>query len=269
MTDYSTRLTGRKILIARSGPGSGRMAQALRDNGADVIEFPHYILTSPSGSANVINNIKEVLREWPSYRRLLFMSPESIHYFFQILEQLCVDYSTELFQEIKWYGAYEAVKLAIQEKGYRAELIHSIERAEEHKGDYRDDQRDDPKEDALLILGDNMILKRKEEFLTRWGDVQLLPLFEKEMCQVTNRETMQRLSEEEIDTLLFPNRASVRSFKDALDSLDIPFELAFSNVKVLCMGKQSAAVAREIGWQVHHVPSTPSITEVLDCLQRF
>ena len=73
-------LFGKQILLARTGIYPSGLAQALTEQGADVIEFPKWKSEEVPVDYSVLNNLS-------NYEDILFTSAESVEDFFQILVQ--------------------------------------------------------------------------------------------------------------------------------------------------------------------------------------
>jgi hypothetical protein len=91
-----------------------------------------------------------------------------------------------------------------------------------------------------LVIGEKTSVKRMDEL---YGDF----LFTHERIMDDNFLPIlgRMLDEVDVDTIIFPDRLSVRVFSDCLEKMDIPYMEFIKGKRLLCMGQKSMTTAKE------------------------
>lgn len=215
-------LYGRQILLARTSEGSSEIAKELNEKGADVIEFPKWKKTL----------LPIELTKVASYENILFTSPESVDEFFTAVMEDGVDIRTI---RANFYGASLKSIKALKKRGFVASPVDEM-----HKSN------------ALLIVGDDRILKRKYETADimvtskKELDHQFLPLFKR------------MLDEANLNTMVFPSSASVELFVKAVNECELNAYELLEGLQVISMGRQTEAAVRSAGLPSLGMPENPT-----------
>ena len=225
-------LYGKQILLARTSNGPSELAKELIDQGADVIEFPRWKKTT----------IHIDLDKVQSYDKILFAQPESVQEFFEALIEKQIDVRNI---RADYYGpSFKTIK-ALNGRGFTANLAEEM-----------------PGAGSLLIIGDNSVLKNT----TNYGLFDLMVTSEKELdwqfMPIFNR----MLGEAEVNTVIFPCKASVEPFFESLRECGVPAEEYLKNIQVVCMGKQTLASAEAAGMKHAKMPKKATRTALLEFL---
>ncbi|MBM4765063.1 uroporphyrinogen-III C-methyltransferase [Bacillus sp. B15-48] len=227
-------LFGRQVLFARTGTNESPIVKELMNQGADVIEFPRWTRRE----APVQNQFLETLS---SYNRILFTSPESVAEFFAILVKRGIDVRTI---SATLYGKSTKSLKAINEKGMLAHLVDEVD-------DIEDIGR-------LLVVGDNPQQQYKETdfFLTSIKEVDhsFLPILSR------------MLEEAQVNTIVFPSSASVKTFFEEGIHKGIISKELLETAEIVCLGNKTEAMLMEHGFKATNIPSTPSMADLLECL---
>jgi len=229
-------LFGRQILLARTGFNPSGLAQALTEQGADVIEFPKWKREEAPIAYDILNNLS-------FYDEILFTSAESVIDFFKILMKEKIDIrsiSAEL------YGLSQKTIIALTEKGLNAEITKKLDQ-----------------NDKLLIVGDSQIGQHQYEVCdffttsTKKIDEKYIPIIKR------------MLTEANPDTIVFPSAKSVKLFfeEECVAELFPPEFL--DNVNVICMGNQTWTAAEFYGVQPDAKPEAPTRQELINCILKF
>jgi uroporphyrin-III C-methyltransferase len=207
-------LHGRQILLARTGDCASELAKELSENGADVIEFPKWKRVPVPVNQDVLAKISD-------YQRILFSSPENVDEFFKALKEDTVDIrkiTADLF------GVSIKTIRALEERGFVPKLMDEMSGS-----------------GNLLIVGDNTSLKNNYDSADIWMtsekvlDEQYLPIFKR------------ILGEAELNTVIFPCRAAVEPFVDALKACDLDAMKLLQAVQLVSMGKQTLSAVSAMG----------------------
>ena len=226
-------LFGRQILLARTGHNPSGLAQALTEQGADVIEFPKW-------KSRRIPFDPEILHSITAYEKILFTSVESVTHFFQFLRQEKFDLrslSAELF------GLSQKTVTALNEKGLMAEVADQIE-------------QDEP----LLVVGDNRVNKYQyahfDVLITSENiiDEKYLPILRR------------MLAEANPDTVVFPSAQSVKMFFESELVAELFPPEFIHDVNVVCMGDRTWSSAQFYGVQPDAKPETPTSQALIECI---
>jgi uroporphyrin-III C-methyltransferase len=223
-------LYGRQILLARTGASVSGLAQELIEKGADVIEFPKWkTIMIPVDVSKVT-----------TYEHILFSSPESVEEFFQAVIEKGID-----IRKIKadFFGCSSKSLTALKERGFVAQLIDNM-----------------PETDSLMIVGDNSLLEKEfkqADILStskKVLDQQFLPIFKR------------MLEEADVNTVVFPSRASVAAMIEGLKECNIEASELFTNIQVVCMGQQTRNAVVEAGFKPNGMPQSPTKEALIEYL---
>lgn len=226
-------LFGRQLLLARTGYQPSGLAQALTEQGADVIEFPKW----KSEEAPVDY---EMLKQLYSYEEILFTSVESVSDFFQLLCKENIDIRN---LRADLYGLSKKTIKALNEKGLMAEIADELEQNEK-----------------LLVVGDNRINNYQyancDVFITSLNtiDEKYLPIIKR------------MLTESNPDTIVFPSAQSVKMFfeEESVTSLFPPDFIR--EVNVVTMGSRTETAAQFYGVQPDEVAETATKEALIQCI---
>ncbi|WP_066319466.1 uroporphyrinogen-III C-methyltransferase [Bacillus sp. FJAT-29814] len=228
-------LYGRQILLARTGECASELAKELGDQGADVIEFPKWKRVPVP-----VN--QEVLAKISDYQKILFSSPENVNEFFKALQENAVDIrkiNADLF------GVSIKTIRALEVRGFVPKLIDEMSWTGE-----------------FLVVGDNTSLKNNYDKADIWVtsekvlDGQYLPIFKR------------ILGEAVVNTVIFPCRASVNLFVEALTECGLTADTFLQGKQVVSMGKQTLSAVLDLGLPSTGMPKKATKEALVDYLSR-
>ena len=225
-------LFGKQILLARTGTDESELAKELLEQGADVIEFPKWKKVSVPADKAVISRISE-------YEKILFISPESVKDFFQIIFETGID-----IRKVKadFYGCSTKSVKALNEKGFLAEVEGKL-----------------PHAGKMLIVGDSNTVHKYHDadmFVTSKKVVneQFTPIFKRV------------IEEASINTIVLPSsRAAKTMIEEGILKEIIPQQL-LKSAKIVCMGVSTGEAANKYGIAPDMILETPDKTAVVECL---
>jgi uroporphyrinogen III methyltransferase / synthase len=228
-------LFGRQILLARTGINPSGLAQALSEQGADVIEFPKW--KSEDAPVN-----QDILHKISTYEKILFTSVESVTDFFRVLRKEKVDIRS-LSADL--YGLSNKTITALNEKGMIADLTKRL------------DQNDN-----LLVIGDSSVVQRQ------YGSCDFFKTSEKKVDEKYLPIIKRMITEANIDTIVFPSAQSVKMFfEEELVVQLFPPEF-IHEVNVVCMGDQTWTAAQFYGVYPDAKPESPTRQALIDCIKK-
>ncbi|WP_394237787.1 uroporphyrinogen-III C-methyltransferase [Niallia oryzisoli] len=227
-------LFGRQILLARTGFKSSGLAQALTEQGADVIEFPRW------KNAEVPVNY-DILDKLAHYEEILFTSVESVEEFFQLLMKEQIDIRS---LSANLYGLSKKTVTALQERGLLADITDHLFQNE-----------------ALLVVGDSRVAHK-------YRNCDLLITSEKVVDDTFLPILKRILHEAKPDSIVFPSAQSVKMFfeEEAVVGLFPPEFL--EGVKVICMGNKSEMAAQFYGVQSDGIAETPTREALIETIKK-
>jgi uroporphyrinogen III methyltransferase / synthase len=229
-------LFGKQILLARTGIYPSGLAQALTEQGADVIEFPKWKSEEVPVDYAVLNHLS-------NYEDILFTSAESVEDFFQILISEEIDIRG-LTGDV--YGLSTKTLHALAKRGIIGEVAGHLE----HR-------------DKLLVIGDSRIGEQQYEFchtfITRVNkiDTEMLPMIERVLADANP------------GYMIFPSSQSVKMFfeEEKIEELFSPDYL--KSVNVITMGDQTERALKFYGVKPDGKPETPSKQALIDTILKF
>ncbi|MDF2855402.1 MAG: uroporphyrinogen-III C-methyltransferase [Neobacillus sp.] len=224
-------LYGRQILLARTGESVSGLAQGLMEKGADVIEFPKWKkIVIPVDVSKVT-----------SYDHILFSSPESVEEFFQAIIDKGIDIRKI---QADFFGRSSKSLKALKERGFAARPIVDM-----------------PETDSLLIVGDDLIVKKE------YAQADVLATSKKVLDQQFIPIFQRMMEEADVNTVVFPSKASIGAMIEGLKECSIEASELFTNLQVVCMGQQTRNAAEEVGFKTDGIPQSPTKEALIEYLE--
>lgn len=246
-------LTGLKILVTRPKELISQMSEKLRQKGAEVLELPA-IETVPIRPNPALCGCLEQLS---AYQWIVFTSPAGVRIFFDALMENQKDVRALGGVRVAAIGAGTAK--ALKERGIYADLMPEVYDGEalgqalaaECTGNER-----------ILIpraaLGSQALVQALEG--VKGVRVEDIPTYDTIYTSQDFIDEKAEFENENIDYAVFTSASTVRGFAKAVQGLD------YSLVNAVCIGKQTAAAAAELGMKTYTAKkaSMDSITELLE-----
>ncbi|WP_080875144.1 uroporphyrinogen-III C-methyltransferase [Oceanobacillus timonensis] len=233
----SKLLFGQHLLFGRASDEPSGIGQHLRDQGAEVFEFPRMQLQKNLLKATDI----------PTDKDLLFLSPASVDVFFASLQANKIDIrhiQGEFYgvssKTIKALASYHCVGKEVTERDSHAS--------------------------SLVILGDSEGIDReKQRYAFGFGDDFIATHTYSRVPQTL--ETFNRLQEEErIETIIFPNARSVQTVTEGFQACGGSPESISAYAHVICFGEKSKQAAVSAGYSVDKVLSESTKEALFEAL---
>lgn len=213
-------LYGRQIILARTGEGVSELSKELMAQGADVIEFPKWKVTTLAVDQKLFEQI-------PTYDKILFATPESAADFFKAIFEKGMDIrkiTADFFG-----GSVKTLKV-LNERGFIGKLAHEM-----------------PVKGRLLIVGDDRLLNNRVELTFNYGTFDSWVTSKKELDQQFFSIFQRMLEEAQVNTVIFPCKASVVPFVAALKICGLEARSFLQDKQVVCMGKQTGSAVEAAG----------------------
>ena len=236
-------LFGRQFILTRPRQNSASLTEKLRDLGAQILEVPT-IRTIP-----ITDNayLKTALEKKADVCWMVFTSVIGVDTFFEELLQRNWDIRNLFInkKQIKFAVIGEATGRRLKKYGFLPDLIPNIYDAR-HLGIQLAAQL--TKDCEVLILrarqGSKELLPPLQDTGARVRDI---PLYDTvyETNSVLDKKVIQMIQEKELDAVVFTSRSTVHGFVEIIQDSN-----ALQSISAICIGEQTAEVAKENGMSV-------------------
>lgn len=243
-------LGGKKILVTRPKELISSMAQKLREQGAEVLEFPAIRIEKRPCEGE----IRRTLNQLKDYDWLVFTSPSGVRIFFEDMSESHVDIRKLSNIKIAVLGAGTGKEL--EKYGLYAELMPEEYYAEKLGKTLADECSGG--ENILIFRAASGSPQLTEKLLANSG-VRFTDLAAYDTVYETAEHVDLPAEFEEgiIDYAVFTSASTVKGFAEAAKDLD------FSKVKAVCIGKKTKEAADALGMETY-MANKPSMDSVVD-----
>ena len=248
-------LAGKKILVTRPKELISKMAQKLREKGAEVLELPavRTIPISPN------EKLDASFQELSSYDWIAFTSPTGVRIFFDALKKAGKDIRALAGVKLAVIGT--GTKNEIEARGLFADLMPELYDGQALGAKLAEKCR--PGEKVLLpraAIGNQEILKELNRVEgIQVNDVATYDTFYESQKLIDEKAEFENGS---IDYAVFTSASTVRGFAKAVAGLD------FSLVKAVCIGKQTKAEADGLGMETY-MAKKATMDSVVECVEEL
>ncbi len=250
-------LFGKRILVTRTEEQAGKLCEALREFGAEAVEFPVIRIGPPSS----YDQLDTALRQMQTYDWLLFTSANGVSATIKRLKEIGGDVRSLFGPKIGAIGP--ATAEALESVGIRVDYVPSQFVAEV----FCDDFPEDPTNRRILIIraeeARNVLPERLAE---RGAFVHVVAAYKTEpRCVAESADDLRaKLTSSEIDVVTFTSSSTVFAFTQILGE-DILAAIPES-VKIACIGPITAQTARKMGIRVDIVAEEYTIRGLVDAV---
>lgn len=228
-------LAGKKILVTRPKELVSKMAEKLREQGAEVLELPA-VDTVP-----IVPNekLKDALLAMETYQWLAFTSPSGVKIFFDLLKQYSMD--IRKLGTVKIAAIGEGTKKALKQYGVFADLM-----PEQYDGEALGEAlvRECKIGDRILLprakIGNKKLIEIIEQAQIHVDDI---PTYETISCEHAWIDEKEEIEHGGIDYAVFTSASIVKAFGKVTKGID------YSKVKAVCIGSKTKAEADLLGMQ--------------------
>ncbi|WP_096201131.1 uroporphyrinogen-III C-methyltransferase [Bacillus sp. FJAT-45350] len=236
-------LFGKHILLARTGTEQGKLAPALIENGAEVFEFPRFILQSQIKEKQA----EEVIEKVTQYNQIVFTSPESVNQFFKALSYYKVDIR---MIEADFYGGSVKSLRALETFGCIAHLVETLTTPAK-----------------LLVIGEEQAVAKMDRLVEKWGNAFDYLVTHKIEYVSQSSTTFKLLDEDKrINTIVFPSAESIPTLLEKIAELYSEPLSFFQDKKVITFGEKSSDAAGKLGINVDHKLEEPTVEALISAL---
>ncbi|WP_226619182.1 uroporphyrinogen-III C-methyltransferase [Cytobacillus firmus] len=230
---------GRQILLARTGTARSTLAAQLKEQGADVIEFPKWTKKDVPSNDKVLNQLF-------TYKRILFTSPECTNEFIDLLINRNMDIRNvraDLFCLSK-----KSLKV-LKERGLTGRHAAEMNLC-----------------GPLLIVGNRSLNVKEIPYIESDGNHDILQTSETILDKSFIPVVGHMLRETTLDTIIFPSSSSVDAFMKSVGYYGIEPDDLIKKLTIVCMGKSSGQKINAYGYTPDSVLSEPNAFELAKAL---
>ena len=231
-------LAGVKVLLTRPKELISRMADMLREKGAEVLELPAIRTAAVADTAPVQRAIEALAEN--DYDWIVFTSPSGVRIF---LDALLESHDLRALAGVKLAAVGQGTKKELAAHGLKADFVPSVydgrtlgaELAKECVPGTR-----------ILIARAAMGNEELVEELSRRAGLEITDLPTYDTVYTASEVIDQRALVEsgEVDFAVFTSASTVRGFAESAPGV------GFSKVRAVCIGQQTGAAAKALGMQV-------------------
>lgn len=236
---YQNRpLAGKKVLVTRPKEQMSRIADMLREQGAEVLEAPSIRIVP------IINNkrLMEAVTHIEQYNWLVLTSPSGAELFFKALKEQRMDVRKLAHLKIAVIGA--GTKKVVEAFGMYPELMPS-QYDGAHLGSALGERATE--NEKILIARAKIGNPELVELIQKRCQAQIddIPLYDTVYDGASYIDYNREFEEEETDYAMFTSASTVKGFVANTRGLD------YSKVKALCIGKQTKEEAMRHGMRTY------------------
>ncbi|MDO4344270.1 MAG: uroporphyrinogen-III C-methyltransferase [Eubacteriales bacterium] len=245
-------LAGMKIAVTRPRELISRMSERLREQGAEVLEFPAICIEKRVCEGEV----KENLTRLEKFDWLVFTSPSGVRIFFEDLRECRLDVRCLAGKKIAVLG--QGTAKALEEWGVYADLMPGEAYAESLGKALRESLQGG---ERVLIFRASAGSSELTEQLAQVPRIKVVDLAAYDTRYESSPliDIVAEFEDGRTDYAVFTSASTVKGFAGAAGEMD------FSKVKAVCIGKKTKAEADRLGMKTFMAehPSIESVTEKL------
>ncbi|WP_209123188.1 uroporphyrinogen-III C-methyltransferase [Alkalihalobacillus sp. BA299] len=226
-------LLGEQILLARTSSEKSLVEEKLRGLGADVYSYPSFkpnLLLQAIGNDHLSKKISE-------YEKIIFTSPDSVHYFFSWLniEQIDIRTIQAQFQVLSEKSFKE-----LQKFGCMAEKAQEVE------------------------VGPKQLVVGEKKTVAAYREIDVFITHEMQITKASQIVVQRLMDDQFLSTIVFPSAKSVAELKSGAEQISQYFADKLLKLNVVCFGKKSAQAATDAGFMIEHVLDEPTHSALVE-----
>ncbi|GHV83742.1 hypothetical protein AGMMS50212_10820 [Spirochaetia bacterium] len=252
-------LASLRIAVTRPAARASKLSQLLRAEGAEVVEIPS-ITSTP---LNATPALESILNNLTVKECFTFTSPFGVDIFFEKL--ILYNKDIRSLCNVKFAAIGSSTASALRQKGITADFVPQIFSGAE-LGKLLASKLS---KDSIVVLprskiGTDDILKPLSEACIKYIDI---PVYDTETSKTEHDPYFVELLLEGIDWVTFTSASTVTGFTKIAGAEKIK-QLQDKNVRALCIGGQTAATAKNAGFNVL-IAESATIPDMVNALKNF
>jgi uroporphyrinogen III methyltransferase/synthase len=250
-------LFGKRIVVTRAREQASEFAEALRERGAEPIEFPLIRIAAPPDDYAALD---DAIQRAANYDWICFASAPAVDHFFARLAHLDRDARALASARIAVVGP--ATAEAVRHHGIRPDFAPKTATgaalAEELPGEIAGRRILVPR----ALDGDEAL---PSGLAARWAIADTVSAYRTVVDDAGSEQIRERLAQGTIDVVTFTSSSTVKNFAAALEGVSMP-----GTVLTACIGPSTAATAAErLGRVPDIVAADHTITGLLTALETY
>ena len=257
-------LFGRTVLVTRAKEQASKLAEALEDLGAGVIEFPTIKTVPPKSFEKLDAAIHKISQKGPppstfqrGYDWIIFTSANGVRFFLERLKALGKD--IRVLHGIKLATVGPATSKKLEDMGLSPDYEPQEYRGEGLIEGFK----------SIDLEGARILIPRAEvareilpDELSRLGaDVTVAPAYRTVPAEPPGEEIKKAIMEQKVDVLTFTSGSTAKNFVKLLPDIDL--KQALAKTLVACIGPIAAKTVEALGFKVDIVPEEYTIPSLV------
>lgn len=246
-------LQGCRVLVTRPKELASRMAEQLREKGAEVVELPAIQTEAISDNTE----LEKAMENLESYQWIVFTSQIGVRIFFEAMRAARVDLRKMSHMKIAAIG--KGTKVEVEKHGMFADFVPSVYDGETLGRELAE----------ICKGGEHILVPRarigNQELINELKAVDHVIIddiatYDTVLVRSHLIDERKEFAAGNMDYAIFTSASTVRGFAAATEGLD------YSTVEAVCIGRQTAAEAEKLGMKTHisKIASIASVTELTE-----
>jgi uroporphyrinogen-III synthase len=250
-------LAGRRIAITRPADQAVELQALLRSRGAEPLPYPTIEIASPVDDYVALDG---AIRSIARYDWVAFTSQNAVAAFADRAESMNVT----IPRAVRLAAVGEATARAVRSRLGAVDFIPSAARAESLAMEIPDIA-----ERRVLFPRGDLASDTLGRVLRSRGALVEEVIAYRTVPGAGTGDLADQVRRGEIDAILFMSASSIRHLLDALDDMGPATHLSMRSPAIICIGAETARVAREAGIEVSAVATERTTEGVVDALERW
>lgn len=240
MNPVPGQLAGRRIVVTRAQQQAGRLAEALRELGADVIELPVIEIVPPSS----YEPLDDALRHLDLYQWLIVTSANTVRVLGERAKAIPIDLSH--LKHLKTVAIGSATAEAMREQGIAVDLV-----PEKYVAESVVEALTQAAPGARILLARARVARDviPEELASLGAQVDIVEAYQTVVPTGSDTRVRELFGDPACvpDAVTFTSSSTVKNFVALLEKAGMRVPPA--GVKALSIGPVTSATLREHGWE--------------------
>ncbi|MGB5824241.1 MAG: uroporphyrinogen-III synthase, partial [Proteocatella sp.] len=258
-------LKGSTVVVTRPKDRIGTIADRLREQGADVIEYPcietEMIIDNPQFDA-AMNRIG-------TYQWLVFTSPIGVETFFEKLKQKKLD--IRMLFGLKIAAVGRETRKRLQDRNLTVDYMPDIYDSPNLSQGLISQIKNDGSQDVKVLimranLGTNILTETLKEHSVAYDDVHI---YETNYTSNEAGAVRAKIESGMVNYVTFTSASTVKGFVESIKKEDADFD--FTRVTAVCIGEQTAKEAGKYAMRINvsREASMDSMIEEIEILSKI
>lgn len=247
-------LQNKLFISTRPTGASDELRFLLNEAGASLLEFP-LIEIKP---ASLTSEEKQLFSRLEQFQWMILTSPNGVHYFFEILQEVTGTQKLPKSLQIAVIG--KKTSKTLKKYRYTAAFVNPGSTAEDFAEPFaRHIAAKNSKPKIVLPLG-NLARTVIQDHLEKLADCTRINIYKTELPESVDKNMAEQIENENYDMLIFTSPSGIQNF------LQLFPQLKNKNIRMACIGDITAGAARENGFEPLAVAESSSPTGIVESI---